>query len=556
MPRNPSAALPPNRTDPDGSHPQLRNSAGAGRRAGLLALTVALAALACTSGQGPAAPTAAEGPAAPTAAEKDDQPSESAETTILFQDGAYQIPIPDWPELEISDRLTLRAVQNRQGWSMSVVRQPATPRLLAGYLHSVLPNYGEYSSLKLNERPIDAPSIEGLTSDDDPVAFRYDYRYCDGATYQLSASGPQSSFAEFRSLYDRLLDESRCTAPAPPNPNEPGIVGLVINASNNDLDFEDFRASVLAARQGGVRASHTYFTWGDIETAPGEYDWRVPDLLVDVLVLEGIRMSVVIDFIHTSVPGKVPADLEGLAFDDPRYIERASAFSVAVAEHFGDSLDYLMLGNEINIYLAQHPEQVAPFLSAYQAMRQAVHAAQPELPVGTVLAFHELMSAGDYGLIQQFSVGDFLAYTYYPHAPGFRYDGPTDGFGAVLDAMIDQSGDTPFIVVENGWATSELLGSSEASQAEYIRNSFEAIAERRGSIERLIWYGFHDGERELCERGGLSFFEEGFDPGSLGESWEPFVEYLCTLGLRNFDGSPKLGWQTFQEQLEAYEAGR
>lgn len=512
----------------------------------LAATALGVAGLACSRSQA-AAPA--------TAADNGPPPDPTAADTTLLVDGAFQIPMPNWSQLETNDETTLRVVQSPQGWAMSVARQPLTPRLIARHLASVLPDHGDYSSLTVDDSRIDSPSIEGLSAGDPPLAIHYDFRYCDGATYQISASGPADSFAEFRRLYDGLIGQIQCAAIPPENPNQAGLVGLIINPARNDFTFDNFRASVVAARDGGVRASHSYFTWGDIETAPGEYDWTVPDILVDMMALEGIRMSVVIDFIHTSVPGKVPADLEGLAFDDPNYIDRASAFAVAVAEHYRDDLDYLMLGNEINIYLAQHPDQVEPFLTAYQAMRQAVHQARPELPVGTVLAFHELINAGDFGLLQQFKAGDFLAYTYYPHASGFRYDVPTDGFGAVLDQMIEQSGEMPFIVVENGWATSEALGGSEASQAEYIRNSFQAMEQRPGSFERLLFYGFHDGERSICEEGGMSFFPEGTDPSSLGESWNAFVEYLCTLGLRNYDGSPKLGWQAFQEQIAGYRPG-
>lgn len=524
-------------------NPRNRPPANCGRGRFLATLlALALVGLAC-SGSPPAAPDPP-------------QATVPGEATTLLQDASFQIPLPDWPELEVNDASTLRAVQNDRGWAMTVARHPAPPRLVARHLGSVLPEHSDFVSLSVDDRSLEAPSIEGLSAGDPQASIRYDFRYCDGVTYQISASGPESGFAEFRSQYDGLLEQALCAVVPPPNPNEHGIVGLVINASNNDFSFENFRADAVAARQGGVRASHAYLTWGDIETAPGEYDWTVPELLIDTLALEGIRMSAVVDFIHTSVPGKVPADLEGVGFDDARYIERASAFAVALAEHFAGQLDYLMLGNEINIYLAQQPQQVEPYLAAYRAMYTAAKQAQPALPVGTVLAFHEMMRAGDYQLLQRFKVGDFLAYTYYPHAPGFRYDGPTDGFGEVLDAMMAQSGETPFIVVENGWATSATLGGSEESQAEYIRNGFQALEARRGAVERLIWYGLHDGERQLCEQGGLSFFEQGFDPGTLGESWEAFVEYLCTLGMRNFDGSPKLGWQAFQEELAAYEAGR
>jgi hypothetical protein len=292
-----------------------------------------------------------------------------------------------------------------------------------------------------------------------------------------------------------------------------------------------------------------------VETQAGVYDWTFSDVLLDTASLEGMRESLVIDFIHTSVLGDAPEDLTGRAFSDPEYRSRATAFAVAVAERYGDQLDYLELGNEVNIYLNDHPEDMQPFLEFIREARQAVHEVRPGLPVGTVLAFHELMSSGRMDMLETFKFGDFLAYTYYPHTPGFRYDGDPGVFAGVLDQMIERSGDMPFIIVENGWATAESLGGSEERQAQYVRATFAALAERRGSFGWHLWFGFHDGETSICEEGGLSFLPPGTDPASLGEAWGAFVDYLCTLGLKRYDGTPKLGWEAFKEELARYEAG-
>jgi hypothetical protein len=55
-----------------------------------------------------------------------------------------------------------------------------------------------------------------------------------------------------------------------------------------------------------------------------------------MMTLEGLRLSLVINFIHTSLPGETPPDLTGKRFADPIYVERAAAFSAAVAERYGD----------------------------------------------------------------------------------------------------------------------------------------------------------------------------------------------------------------------------
>jgi hypothetical protein len=69
---------------------------------------------------------------------------------------------------------------------------------------------------------------------------------------------------------------------------------------------------------------------------------------------------------------------------------------------------------------------------------------------------------------------------------------------------------------------------------------------------RHIWYNLHDGQPDNCATAPLSFFPPDFDPTTTGEFWGFFGDYLCNLGLRYNDGTPKEGWGAFVESLSAY----
>ena len=476
---------------------------------------------------------------------------EAAANMTWFTDDAFRLPLPDWQEVDSDDPNTLIAVAEN-GRALALARHELIPRLVARHLTDNLPDYGDFYDLALDDSAPGRAEINGRLGGDVVQQVRFIFVYCAGATYQLTGSAPEDDFASFEPLLDQVEADARCAERPQRAPHENGLVGLIINPPGDDYAFPNFRAAVFEARTAGVQATHTYLPWAEIEKTPGEYDWLIGDYLLDVLTLEGLRLSLVLDFIHTSVPGQTPPDLAGKSFADPVYVERAAAFSAAVAQRYGDQLDYLALGNEVNIYLADHPADLEPYLAAFMAMRTAVHAVRPDLPVGTTLAFHEAMSSGRYDLIDAFKTGDFLAYTYYPHTAGFRYDGDTNGFGAALDEMTAVSGDTPFMILENGWATAESLGGSEMKQDEYLRATFAALAENRDRFGRHLWFNLHDGTPEGCAEAALSFVPEGFDTAAAGESWGFFEDYLCTLGLKQNDGTPKQGWHTFQSEMAAY----
>ena len=511
-------------------------------RIGWLSLTILLGmGLACSGGAVDPRPSPS-----PTAVGTADISAEP------FTDQHFHITLPDWPIGSMTDEATLASV-TQAGQTVALARHEAVPRMLGEHLANILPGNGPFSNIQLDVTRPDQVVLTADVGGEIPQQIIFHLRYCDGFTYQITGGGPISTSAELNSTVRSVVNSAVCTNTPQRPPNQAGLVGLVISPANEDFSYANWRTAIIQAREVGVQASHTYLRWGDIESEPGIYDWTFTDYLIDSLWLEGLRLSAVIDFIHTSLPGSRPSDLIGLPFDDPFLQERATTFALAVANRYSSQIDYLALGNEANIYLGMAPEAVEPYHQFWQGMKTVLMSVFPNLPIGVTLAFHEAQQSGRFDLIETFKESDFLAYTYYPHTNLFRYDEHTpQNFSAVVAEMTAVSGNTPYIIVENGWATADLLGGSEQLQANYVQATFEALTIHQANIGRHIWYGHHDGQ--ACQEAALSFVEPGFDVNSAGEAWPAFEAYLCSLGLRRVDGSPKIGWSRFEEEISRYQS--
>ncbi|MEJ2747688.1 MAG: hypothetical protein P8183_07230 [Anaerolineae bacterium] len=297
-------------------------------------------------------------------------PSQAALTQIV-QDRDFQLTLPDWPSAAHPDENTLTAV-SQNGQTIALARHELTPRIVGRYFLANLPDLGDFHDLELAES-VDQVVINGRIGGPIEQQVRFMFAYCGGYTYQLTGSAPAAAFDDFVPLLEQVAAGAVCAHQPQMAPDENGLVGLIINPAHGDYDFANWRTAVAEARAAGVQATHSYLSWSDIEKSPGQYDWSLADYLLDVMTLEGLRLSLVIDLIHTSVPGQTPPDLAGKSFADPAYVERAAALAAAVAQRYGDQLDYLALGNEVNIYLADHPEDVEPYLALLETMRTAVH---------------------------------------------------------------------------------------------------------------------------------------------------------------------------------------
>ena len=471
--------------------------------------------------------------------------------TTPFTDHSFHIPLPNWAPVTIEDENTLIGV-SQAGQVVAVARFASVPRIMGPFVADILPQYGPFQNIVRHVARPNSVWLEMEIAAEIPQQAQMHFIYCDGFTYQITGRAPTAQFGTFLPQFEQILAEAQCGHQPEMAANEPGLMGLFINPAQDDYSFASYREAIVAARAAGVQAGHMWISWPDVETSPGEYDWMIPDLLLDTMSLEGVRLSLVLNFIYTGVVAPRPDDLAKRPFDDPIFIERAAAFVTAVVQRYGDQIDYLALGNEVNIYLADHPEQVEPFLALFAALETAVADIAPNLPIGTTLAFHTAVQQNRLDLIELFQENDFLAYTYYPFGEGFRYDGDPTAFASAFEQMTAVSGSTPFLIVENGWATSPALQSDEAKQAAYLQVTFQTLTEQRSDYMRHIWFGFHDGLPTNCAEAALSFIEPEVDTAVFGPDWPKFEAYLCTLGLRHSDGTPKQSWDVFVEEMERH----
>lgn len=471
-----------------------------------------------------------------------------------FRDGPFHTILPNWPEIDTPDEDSLLAVAS-EGEAITVARYEAVPRTLGEHFARVLPDFGDFQAITLTTNDPAQVVLDANLDGAIPQRVRMVFLFCGGVSYRITGSAPPAVFDHLLEQLQQILDQATCEGDMPPVADEPGLIGLVANPAGADYRAAAMYHALAEARHAGVQATHVYLQWADVEKEPGIYDWAVADFLIDLPALAGLRLSLVINFIHTSLPGPMPPDIVGRPFADAEYVARAAAFAAAVAERYATELDYLALGNEVNIFFATHPDEQTPYLAAWRAMRAAVRAVRPELPTGIVFAFHEAMKEGTFAGIDSFRETDFLAYTYYPHGDSFNYDIDSSQFATVLEQMITVSGDTPFIIVENGFATAPALGGDEARQAAYIQATFAALATHREAFGRHIWYALHDGEPTGCAEAARSFFPTDFDAATAvgAQNWQRFQDYLCTLGLKYHDGSAKPGWEAFAEAVQSYE---
>jgi len=306
--------------------------------------------------------------------------------------------------------------------------------------------------------------------------------------------------------------------------------------------MQDYLDAFKLTHDTGVDGDLFTAKWNELEGANGKY--LFDDYLDGMGSYESVYPDVLmfgIQVLNTTAK-ETPPDLMNVAFDDPQMLTRFNALIDAALPKFGKYVRYLAIGNEVDVYLANHPQEWAVYKTFYDGVVAHVHQVAPQIQVGVTVTFDGLLRhTNEISKLNEKS--DAFSVTYYPLGAGFSADNP-DAPLTDFPKIVSLAHGLPVLLQEVGYPTSDLLHSSEAEQVEFVKSVFAAWKSAGDSIPYLNYFLLHDFTEDLCNT-----FE-----GYYGLKNPNFHAYLCTLGLRKADGTPKLAWQTFVDEAAKWRS--
>jgi hypothetical protein len=304
---------------------------------------------------------------------------------------------------------------------------------------------------------------------------------------------------------------------------------------------QDITAAIDLAYNAGVRGQYQFATWSSLEPQSGTYNLQ--DLMAGINFLIGRgfqRLLVTVAPINTTTK-ETPPDLLAVPFNSQQTKTRFHALLDALVPQLPTSVVYLSIGNEVDIYLNAHPAEWAAYQEFYEDSVSYIHQKWPRLKVGVTVTFSGAMGAPAVNVSALSAKSDVWVFTYYPVGLNFQPLGPQSP-STDFPLMGTLSGGRPIVLQEVGYPSSALLGSSESEQAAFVSSVFQSWLARGDQMPYLNYFLLHDFSDAACDE-FTAYYGAPSDPN--------FHEFLCTLGLRRVDGSPKPGWQTFVDRATA-----
>jgi hypothetical protein len=301
----------------------------------------------------------------------------------------------------------------------------------------------------------------------------------------------------------------------------------------------------------------TIIQWSEPE--PGAYFWPATpeeDTFLQhlrALKKKGYRVALTNTTVHMDQK-HLPKYLEGKRFNDPDFLNRWEAFLTAFLTRYGDVVDFLNLGNEVESYFGGHMEEWPDYVEFIRRAREVVRKMGSDVQLGVVFA--DLDSAALWRDVESYC--DYLANNYYTPCSAFLKSPTANAldvnhanyFAKSLNKTLRLAGDKPVLITEVGCATHESIDSSPELQVKFIGQLFEWLQGKEDRILGVSWLSHIDWPYHGTKQALQGYLDEGM------LEHEPFIRYLTSLGLMYEDGAKKPGYEAFKTALAHYRGVR
>jgi hypothetical protein len=486
-------------------------------------------------------------------AEKNREPNmeDAAKRSASHTTGAgfvekFLIEYPDWRHAESDNPYSIITLRNDTCWFELV----KTEIPLVYYLEAVKEYVREKGgSIILEERAPEHLLVYETVENGHLILTKAKAVRCEDQSFVAFFICPKSMYdndMETR-IFQSIMCERSWSAPSRENKK----LGLVINPKDAQ-SFKNFNNAFNLARDFHTQVSHQFVQWGNVELFRGEYDWKAEDFLHELMLDKGLEVSTVFSIIHTSVRGKMPGDMSFKGWDDPELARRFSDFVLTYLNRYRETVRYVEIGNEINIYFLSHPEELESYTLFYKKVIDAVEEKFPQIKTGTVFAYHVLKKERQERMYRALSYGDFDSFTLYIHGSRFEFSRDPAELFDWLEEIEQLTGNRKYALEEVGWSTASSLMASQQDQAEAVDAFFDYLEQAPARLEYMSWFLLHDWSWDEGVQQAGTFFADPDKALEKSAAMDAFITFLITLGLIDKNGNPKDGWYTWAERARNY----
>jgi hypothetical protein len=315
-----------------------------------------------------------------------------------------------------------------------------------------------------------------------------------------------------------------------PVPVPPPAVGVALNLESS-VSAAARQEAMEAVRRTGATFFELSLSWSAAEPSPRHYALDEIRRTARLLRQSGATLQLDLPLVTESARD-VPADLAGVAFDDPKLSLRLGRLLDALTPVLLD-VQTLSLGEAADAYFANRPEELRAYRRLFDGAVQFLKKTSPRLLVGvTTLAPTESPAPEVAALLHQRS--PILLYIYCPFLRGkpFLQRGPEE-LEQDWARLLETAAGRPIAFPVVSYSSSPDNGSSPSRQAEFVGRFRRFLARADG---RRLLFARYVALRDTGPESSAAV------PGTVSLRDRGRAAFLANRGLETAAGDPKPAW--------------
>ena len=308
------------------------------------------------------------------------------------------------------------------------------------------------------------------------------------------------------------------------------------------------------AKELGLNFMHDKMRWD--EDREGDYAWKEfadnDPLAARLRKLKAAGYTIAITLNNVDDDKKhMPRYLLDRAFDDPKVLQRWGEFLKAFLGRYGQWIDFLNVGDEVNKYFGGHEKEWRGFVTFVAAGAYVIRKEWPKVSLGVVLndqdepakfwrdlapsCMHYAMTyTAPCSVVNRNPTANALN----PRHPKY--------FATVLEGAMRLAGNRRLLLTEVACPTHGSVESSPAVQARLITSLFGWLRRAESRVAGLSYAGDKDWPYDATKDTLRKML------GDQILQYRNIIWFLTSVGLRDEKGKPKPGYEAFKKGIETY----
>ena len=328
-------------------------------------------------------------------------------------------------------------------------------------------------------------------------------------------------------------------------------IGLVINTVNPPEGIADLEEAYKIAATSGIGRTNLYMHWDYLELEKGNFDWRVPDIMMKLNEKYNLKTTLYFSVINADRLGPFPQWMGYQVIGKTLEDDTTRVLDEILSRY--NNIDYVIFAGDIDYHFQRAPATAIVYKEFFDGVYTEIKSNHPNVKIGNSMSLEninnkDLRLGGEFELTPQLEMGDFIALSYKPtDTVGDITSTPSEAINELKDAFeIFPSHKLAFF--EISWSTSSFVDGNSADQEQFIKSSLNFFEENESKIDfftisRLFYKPKGSCVSQDIENvSGSSFQSNSF-------RLERIDEYMCNSGLIEKNNNPKPSWTQLKTNI-------